>query len=168
MRRTIVLAPATLMLMSLSCASEDPRLPQNLLNEAQRLSREGHTLEAKSMLERIVKRYPDTPIGKQAYNDLFIIQSTLKQEMQEKQRKVRGAMKRITDALTRFKTKRGEYPWTLQDLVPEYLDVVPEAPWGHPFLYRPFVANAKILKPVHLVLANTQSKTFYKNPNLIF
>lgn len=129
------------MLLSVSCDSEDPRLPQNLLDEAQRLSREGKTLEAKSMLERIVQRYPDTPIGKQAYNDLFIIQSTLKQEMQEKQRLVRAAMKRIMDALTRYKTKHNEFPWTLQALVPDYLDLVPETPWGHPFLYRPFVPN---------------------------
>ncbi len=129
------------MLLAVSCESEDPRLPQNLLDEAQRLSRDGKTLEAKSMLERIVQRYPDTPMGKQAYNDLFIIQSALKQEMQEKQRLVRASLRRVVDALTRYKTKHGEYPWTLQALVPDYLDLVPETPWGHPFLYRPFVPN---------------------------
>jgi len=141
MLRPCLLAPAALVLLSVSCDSEDPRLPQNLLDEAQRLSRDGKTLEAKSMLERIVQRYPDTPIGKQAYNDLFIIQSTLKQEMQEKQRLVRASMKRIMDALTRYKTKHNEYPWALQALVPDYLDLVPETPWGHPFLYRPFVPS---------------------------
>ena len=142
MLRANLLAPAALILLSVSCESEDPRLPQNLLGEAQRLSREGKTLEAKSMLERIVQRYPDNPAGKQAYNDLFIIQSALKQEMQEKQRLVRASLKRIMDALGRYKTKHGEYPWTLQALVPDYLEMKDfETPWGHPFLYRPFVPN---------------------------
>jgi hypothetical protein len=134
-------APAALLFLTVSCESEDPRLPQKLLSEAQRLSRDGKTLEAKSMLERIVQRYPDNPAGKQAYNDLFIIQSTLKQEMEEKQRLVRSSLKRIMDALTRYKTKHGEYPWALQALVPDHLDLVPETPWAHPFLYRPFVPN---------------------------
>jgi len=141
MLRPYVLAPAAFLILSVSCESEDPRLPQNLLSEAQRLSRDGKTLEAKSMLERIVQRYPDNPAGKQAYNDLFIIQSTLKQEMQEKQRLVRASLRRIMDALERYKAKHGEYPWTLRALVPDHLDLVPETPWGHPFLYRPFVPN---------------------------
>ena len=48
-------------------------------------------------------------------------------------------LKRTTDALTRYKAKKGEYPSSLADLVPEYLERIPETPWGHPFLYRAFV-----------------------------
>ncbi len=141
MYRPYALVSTLLLVLSVSCDSEDPRLPQNLLNEAQRLSREGETLKAKSMLERIAQRYPDTPVGKQAHNDLFLIEATLKREMQEKHRLVRASMNRIMDALGRYKTKHGEYPWTLNALVPDYLDLVPETPWGHPYLYRPFVPN---------------------------
>ncbi|MCE1228063.1 MAG: hypothetical protein LWX11_01025 [Firmicutes bacterium] len=126
-------------LLLLGCASEDPRLPQSLLDEARTLSTEGKTLEARSLLERLAQQYPETEPGKRARQDLVIIEMTLKQEMQEKQRLVRASMRRIMDALTRYHSKRGEYPWTLQALVPEYLDLVPETPWGHPFLYRPYV-----------------------------
>lgn len=115
MYRPYALVSSLLLILSVSCSSEDPRLPQNLLNEAQRLSREGETLKAKSMLERITQRYPDTPVGKQAHNDLFLIEATLKREMQEKHRLVRASMNRIMDALGRYKTKHGEYPWTLRD-----------------------------------------------------
>lgn len=141
MRRTHVIAPAALLILSVSCESEDPRLPQKLLEDARALSTSGKTLEARSMLERIAQRYPESAAGKQAQQDLFIIEVSLKQEMQEKQRLVRASMKRIMDALERYKTKHGEYPWTLKDLVPDHLDLVPETPWGHPFLYRPFVPS---------------------------
>jgi hypothetical protein len=137
----MLLAPAALLLLSVSCESEDPRLPQNLLSEAQRLSREGKTLEAKLMLERIAQRYPGTPVGKQAVSDLFIIQSNLNDQMQAKHGVVMASMRRIMEALERYKNRHGEYPWTLQALVPEHLDLVPETPWGHPYFYRPFVPN---------------------------
>ncbi|MFZ1614606.1 MAG: hypothetical protein WAT51_10565 [Holophaga sp.] len=139
MLRPRFLAPLACLFLVVGCESEDPRLPQKLLEDARALSNSGKTLEARTMLERIAQRYPDTPTGKQAQQDLFIIQVSLKQEMQEKQRLVRASMKRIMDALERYKSKHGEYPWTLQVLVPDYLDLVPETPWAHPFLYRPFV-----------------------------
>jgi len=141
MSRPLFLASAVCLTLVIACNSEDPRLPQQLLEDARALSNSGKTLEARSMLERIAQRYPETPAGKQAQQDLFIIQVSLKQEMQEKQRLVRASMRRIMDALERYKTKHGEFPWTLQVLVPDYLELVPETPWGHPFLYRPFVST---------------------------
>lgn len=139
MIRPRFLASFACLFLLVSCSSEDPRLPQKLLEEARALSTAGKILEARSMLERIAQKYPDTDAGKKATQDLFIIEMSLKQEMQEKQRLVRGSMKRIMDALERYKTKHGEYPWTLQLLVPDHIDLVPETPWGHPFFYRPFV-----------------------------
>ncbi|MDP2876155.1 MAG: hypothetical protein Q8O00_08230 [Holophaga sp.] len=139
MLRPRFLTPIACLFLLVGCNSEDPRLPQKLLEDARALSNSGKPVEARSMLERIAQRYPETAAGKQAQQDLFIIQVSLKQEMQEKQRLVRASMKRIMDALERYKTKHGEFPWTLQALVPDHLDLVPETPWGHPFLYRPFV-----------------------------
>lgn len=129
------------LLVMLSCNSEDNRLPQKLLEEARGLSNAGKTMEAKCILERITQRFPDTAEGKQANQDLFIIESTLKQELKEKQRIARGAMMRIVYALKRYKNNEGEYPWSLQELLPVYLDLLPETPWGHPFFYRPFVSK---------------------------
>ncbi|MCX6547068.1 MAG: hypothetical protein NTW40_03350, partial [Acidobacteria bacterium] len=59
----------------------------------------------------------------------------------DRRRQLRTAMKRVADALTRYKGKHGEYPFFLAELVPEYLERVPEAPWGHPFLYRAYVTR---------------------------
>ncbi len=121
------------------CSSEDPRLPGNLYEEARKLNLEGRSLEARAMMKQLIDRYPDSEAAQQAKRDLFLIEAFVSRDAADRQKHVRAAMKRITDALTRFKGKRGEYPETLQDLVPEYLEQVPEAPWGHPFLYRPYV-----------------------------
>ena len=50
-------------------------------------------------------------------------------------------MKRVADALTRYKGNHGEYPRFLSFLVPEYLEQAPETPWKHPFFYRPYVTS---------------------------
>jgi len=137
-QRTI-LVPVLLSLLALGCNSEDPRLPQSLYDDAVKLNTDGKTLEAKSLMELIAKRYPDTPAGTQARKDLYLLDTLLKQDIQERQKQVRIAMRNTSTALIRFHSKNGEYPNTLETLVPDFIDKVPEAPWGHPFLYRPYV-----------------------------
>lgn len=123
------------------CRSEDPRLPEQLYDQATQLSRENKNLEARALLERLAQRFPESRAGQEAVKDLHTIEAILKQEMAETQRRLRSSLQRTVGALERYKAKTGQYPWTLQELVPEYLDQVPEAPWGHPFLYRAFVRN---------------------------
>ena len=130
-----------LLLMAARCSSEDPRLPGNLYEEARKLNLEGRSLEARAMMKQLTERYPDTEAAHQAKRDLYLIEAFVNRDVADRQKQVRSAMKRISDALIRFKGKRGEYPLSLNDLVPEYVDQVPEAPWGHPFLYRPYVTK---------------------------
>jgi len=130
-----------LLLMVAGCSSEDPRLPGNLYEEARKLNLEGRSLEARAMMKQLTERYPDTEAAHQAKRDLYLIEAFVNRDVADRQKQVRSAMKRISDALIRFKGKRGEYPLSLNDLVPEYVDQVPEAPWGHPFLYRPYVTK---------------------------
>lgn len=139
MLRVSTLISTFLLFSLLGCQSEDRRLPQKLLDEASELSRKGRPQEAKAVLERITGRYADSPEARQAAQDIFIIDGVIKRELREKQRQVRAAMQRTMHALTRYKTKNSEYPRELTQLFPEYLDQVPESPWGHPFFYRPFV-----------------------------
>ncbi|GLH66713.1 type II secretion system protein GspG [Geothrix edaphica] len=135
-------APALALLTLLAgCSSEDPRLPGNLYEEARKLNLEGRSLEARAMMKQLVDRYPDTEAARQATRDLFLIEAFVSRDLADRQKQVRAALKRITDALIRYRTKTGEYPESLQGLVPEYLEQVPEAPWGHPFLYRPYVTR---------------------------
>jgi len=131
----------TLALGLLSCQSEDPRLPQQLYDEAIQLNQQGKQLEAKTLMEQLAAKYSDTPVGQQASKDLYLMDALLRQDFQERQRQLHTIMKRVADALTRYKGKHGEYPRYLSSLVPEYLEQQPEAPWHHPFFYRPFVGT---------------------------
>ena len=136
------LVPALLLVLTLAgCSSEDPRLPANLYEEARKLNLEGRSLEARAMMKQLTGRYPDSEAAQQAKRDLYLIEAFVNRDMADRQKQVRAALKRISDALIRYKTKKGEYPLSLATLVPEYLDQVPETPWGHPFLYRAYVTR---------------------------
>lgn len=139
-RTSIPLALALLVLLA-GCSSEDPRLPDNLYEEARKLNLEGRSLEARAMMKQLAERHPDSEAAHQAKRDLFLIEAFVNRDVADRQKQVRAAMKRVTDALIRIRTKKGEYPMALQELVPDYLDQVPETPWGHPFLYRPYVTR---------------------------
>ncbi|HWQ10817.1 MAG TPA: hypothetical protein VN436_16970, partial [Holophaga sp.] len=110
-----------------------------LYNEAVELNKEGKSLEAKSMMQMIAQQFPDTPAGKQASKDLYLIDVILKQDLQQRQKDLTEVMRRVANALTRYKGNEKEYPAALTALVPDYLEKVPETPWGHPFLYRAYV-----------------------------
>jgi len=135
-------APALALLALLAgCSPEDPRLPGNLYEDARKVNLEGRSLEAKAMMKKLIDRYPDSEAAQQAKRDLFLIEAFVNRDLADRQKQVQAALKRITDALIRYRAKKGEYPESLQSLMPEYLDQVPEAPWGHPFLYRPYVTR---------------------------
>lgn len=136
--RSRIIAALPLLLL-LGCSSEDPRLPTRIYEEALKLNRDGRGLEAKVVMDQLAARFPDSEAGRQARRDVVLIDSFLKRDFNDRQRSLRLNMKRIVDALTRHKGKRGEYPERLADLVPEYLEQVPQTPWGHPFLYRAYV-----------------------------
>lgn len=139
--RPRLLAPAALVLLAAGCESEDPRLPDRLYEESKALTGKGKTEEGRALLEKLAEKYRDTEAGRKAVKDLFILNTNLKEDQAREAQQVAGSMKRIADALGRYKAKRSEYPFSLTDLVPEYLDQVPQTPWGHPFFYRPFVSN---------------------------
>lgn len=130
-----------MLLLLSACGGEDPRLPQQLYEDAVKLNQEGRTLEAKSLMDQVATRFPETTAGKQAKKDLYILEALLRQDIAERMKSVRLVLRRTSDALTRYKAKKGEYPESLAALVPEYLDQIPELPWGHPLFYRPFVSN---------------------------
>jgi hypothetical protein len=130
-----------LLLTLVGCSSEDPRLPTNLYEEARKLNLEGRSLEARAMMKQLTERYPDSEAAQQAKRDLYLIEAFVNRDLADRQKQVRAAMKRVTDALIRYRGKKGEYPLSLGGLVPDYLDQVPETPWGHPFLYRAYVAR---------------------------
>lgn len=129
-----------LMLLILGCGnSEDPRLPAQLYEDALQKNQAGHGDAARLMMEQIVKQFPDSEAATKARKDIYQIDALQKKEMAQRQQEVKTIMKRVMDALTRYKTKKGEYPGSLMDLVPEYLESTPQTPWGHPFPYRAFV-----------------------------
>lgn len=163
--RPHLLPVALLLAAALGCDSEDPKLPTQLYDEARAANLAGKGLEAKVMMKQLIERFPDSPAAQQAKGDLIIIETLLKREQDQQLQRIRGDLRHLNDALSKFKAKKGEYPATLADLVPEFLDKVPEAPWGHPYLYRPYVSKpiqdvqAK-RGPVHQVF-NTRLDAYY-------
>jgi hypothetical protein len=136
------LVPALILLTMLAgCSSEDPRLPAQLYEDARKAHLEGRGIEAQAMMKQLTERYPDTEAAQQAKRDLYLIEAFVNRDVSDRQKQVRASMKRITDALIRYHAKKGEYPQSLNDLMPEYVDQVPEAPWGHPYFYRPYVTR---------------------------
>ena len=152
-------------LVLVGCRSEDPRLPQQLYDEAIALNQSGRQIEARSLMAQLAAKYADTPTGQQASKDLYLLDALLRQDLQDRQRQLRGIMKRTADALTRYKGKRGEYPRFLDALVPDYLEQVPTTPWQHPFFYRPFVAvpilNTKDKKGRAVQVLGTRLDSYY-------
>lgn len=128
-------------LVLMGCRSEDPRLPEQLYDQATQLSRENKNREARALLQRLAERFPESRAGQEARKDIHTLDAILRQEMAETQRRLRASLQRTVNALERYKNKHGEYPWSLQELAPEYLEQVPETPWGHPFFFRAFVRN---------------------------
>lgn len=132
-------AALVLLLPVLGCNSEDPRLPSQLYEDAVQKNQANQAAAAKVMMQTIVTRFPESEAATRARKDLYLIDSLQKKDLNERQQTLKTSMKRIMDALTRYKAKKAEYPASLTDLVPEYLEQVPETPWGHPFLYRAYV-----------------------------
>jgi outer membrane protein assembly factor BamD (BamD/ComL family) len=141
MLRSRFLPALALVMLLAGCSSEDPRLPAQLYEEARKLNLEGRSLEARAMMKQLTERFPDTEAAQQAKRDLYLIEAFVNRDNRDRQKQIRAAMKRITDALIRYKAKKGEYPQDLSILVPDYVEQVPETPWGHPFLYRAFVTR---------------------------
>ena len=141
MRASGIATALVLLTILAACNSEDPRLPGNLYEEARKLNLEGRSLEARAMMRQLTERYPDSEAARQAKRDLYLIEAFVSRDIADRQKQARASMKRLTDALTRYKAKKGEYPVSTSDLVPEYLEQVPETPWGYPFLYRPYVTR---------------------------
>ncbi len=139
--RSLLVPAVVLLALGLGCDSEDPKLPAQLYEEARVANLKGKGLEARVMMKQLIASYPDSPAAQQAKGDLMIIDTLIKREQDQQLQRVRGDLRNLNNALSRHRSKKGEYPAALGDLVPEYLDRVPETPWGHPYLYRPFVTR---------------------------
>lgn len=141
MRPSHAAAVLALGLLTACGPTEDPRLPGGLYEEARQLNVSNKGPEAKALMQDLIARYPDSEPAMQARKDLFFINAMIERDIADRQKATRLAIRRVMDALTRYREQKGEYPESLQDLVPEYLEQVPMAAWGHPFLYRGFVSR---------------------------
>ncbi|MCL1908640.1 MAG: type II secretion system protein GspG [Holophagaceae bacterium] len=130
-----------LCLMAMGCYSNDPRLPERLYLEALELSNEGKILESKTLMEEVARRFPEKREGMAAATDIIRLEAMLRHKADEEKKQVSQIIRSTCDALRRYRDRNGEYPSSLQKLVPDYgLDQIPMTPWKHPLLYRPFVS----------------------------
>ncbi|HZU53622.1 MAG TPA: hypothetical protein VFF77_06980 [Holophagaceae bacterium] len=136
------LLPMFLLGTLLACQPEpDNRLPQSLYVEGQKLSVANKYPEARALWNDLIARYPGSDAALQAQKDLVLINTFIENDQDARLKGTRLAMNRVTSALSRYKDQRGEYPASLNDLVPGYIDKVPQASWGHPFFYRAYVGQ---------------------------
>ena len=136
------LIPLALLGALLACSQEqDPRLPQSLYEDGRKLSVAGKGPEARALWNDLIARYPQSDAAQQAKKDLFFINAMIERDQDDRIKATRVSLGRILNALARYKEKRGEYPASLNSLVPEYLDQVPQASWNHPFFYRAYVGQ---------------------------
>ncbi|HTL98312.1 MAG TPA: hypothetical protein VL181_05850 [Holophagaceae bacterium] len=136
------LMPLFLLGTLLACSQEQyPRLPQSLYDEGRKLSVANKFPEARALWNDLIARYPGSDAALQAKKDLVLINTFIDNAQESRTKETRFALNKVVGALNRYKDKRGEYPPSLNDLVPEYLDQVPQASWGHPFFYRAYVGQ---------------------------
>jgi hypothetical protein len=129
-----------LALLLLGCDSEDPKLPQQLYEAAQKANIAGNDLQARAMFKQLIAQYPESKPAQQAKGDLITIETLIQRRVDQEQREIRRRLTAIMNALIRFRAAKGEYPAALADLSPEYiLSSDLETPWGHPFMYRAYV-----------------------------
>lgn len=136
------LMPFLLLGTLLACQpDQDPRLPQSLYEDGRKLNVAGKGPEARALWNDLIARYPDSDAAQRAKKDLFFVNAMIERDQNDRARATRAVLAKVVNALARYREKRGEYPTSLNDLVPEYLDQVPMASWGHPFFYRSYVGQ---------------------------
>lgn len=136
------LLPIFLLGALLACQPEpDNRLPQSLYDEGQKLSVASKYTEARALWNDLIARYPASDAALQARKDLVLINTFIDNDQEARMKTTRLALNRVVAAIGRYKEQHGEYPASLNELVPTYLDKIPEASWGHPFFYRAYVGQ---------------------------
>jgi hypothetical protein len=136
------LLPLILLGTLLACQPEpDTRLPQSLYDEGQKLSVAGKYPEARALWNDLIARYPASDAALQAKKDLVLINTFIQNAEDDKAKGTRRALNLVVGALARYNKEKGEYPPSLNDLVPQFLGQVPQASWNHPFFYRAYVGQ---------------------------
>lgn len=136
------LLPLFLLGALLACQTEpDARLPQSLYEEGRLLNVAGKGPEARALWNDLIARYPASDAAQQAKKDLFFVNAMIDHDEEIREGETRRALGTVLSALGRYKEKRGEYPASLNDLLPDYLAQVPQASWNHPFFYRAYVGQ---------------------------
>jgi len=105
-------------------------------------------MEAKALMEKIAQRFPEKLEGQLARQDIFRLEAILKYSLEDEKKQIRQTIRVTCDALKRYKDKYGEYPTSLQKLVPEYgLDQIPTTPWNSTFCSRSAIVYSFFLIP---------------------
>lgn len=121
---------------------QDPRLPQSLYDEGRKLSVAGKGPEARALWNDLIARYPDSDAAQQAKKDLFFVNAMIDHDQEQRMKETRRSLGLVLGALARYDKDKGEYPASLNDLLPGgYLAQIPLASWGHPFFYRAYVGQ---------------------------
>ncbi len=117
-----------------SCVGE--KEDELLLAKARKLQEETKYEEAISLYENLISQFPESPFLDEARkgitfsNDMITIsRKTLAMNAVED-------LKMLAHACEQYKSKNGQYPDSLDSLVPDFIKAIPVDPWGNNYYYK--------------------------------
>ncbi len=134
-RRLAAAAAAILFVLAPACWSRE-RSAEKLDREAARLVERGDLEGAVARYERIQRDYPGTKAADRAREEAVLYRGLIEAGQSYPIRRARDLLVQTGRAVERFHERRGTWPATLDDLVPEFLATRPIDPWGRPLAYR--------------------------------
>lgn len=117
----------------LSCGREGRA--QALYDEAQEHVERSEFVEAVTLYEKILDKYPGTDVADKASKEIELYRGLSLAVDTYPVRRVRDQMIRTGRSIYRFEDRHRRWPKSLGELVPKYLDEEPVDPWGRDLVY---------------------------------
>ena len=133
-RSRIFLLVACLIVSLASCDSRE-RKAERLAREAKDLVTRGEHAEAAKKLETLYRDFPESPLAEGARRDAVLYRGLDDAVRQYPLRRAREILVQVARSVERYRADARAAPSSLDDLVPRYLDAVPEDPWGRALVY---------------------------------
>jgi len=135
-RRVVPLTMLVLVVMSswVGCGGRESRA-QALYDEAHEHVERAEFVDAVRLYEEILDKYPGTSVSEKVGKEISLYRGLSLAVDTYPVRRVRDQMIQTGRAIYRYEDRRGRWPKSLGDLVPQYLSEAPVDPWGRELVY---------------------------------
>ena len=136
MRATHFFLLTCAVLFFLACHGPERRA-ERLWRHALDLVAKGDTSGAVVELQRILDEFPDTEVAAKARKQIVLYKGLESAVLSYPSRRAREVMVQVSRAVEAFRARERRVPRTLDELVPQRLESVPQDPWEHALEYEP-------------------------------